>query len=284
MKYFIIVFLLFFGVSAHAQITLEHTYNGDNSPVNSGGLGLVEVDSGIWKYVQLDVKVGSDTTESILIFNLDHSLDKVISVPNFANQFSFIFLLTISKNLFDLDGTYDYALSYSFHEEDMRIFKEDGTLLFACDSCNLTADYAPTYETPSSIISTDSGLKMIIRKLVDTAQYYKVYSLPGKLPNRASKTAVVTPSIAYNGSLFPSSAYPNPSNGQVRIAYELPSGVSSGDLILTTDDGREVKRYHVTSAFSDLLIETSDLPSGSYFYKLVTEKGESQAQRIVMTK
>jgi hypothetical protein len=70
----------------------------------------------------------------------------------------------------------------------------------------------------------------------------------------------------------------------VRIAYELPSGVSSGDLILTTEDGREVNRYRVTSAFSDLLIESDDLPSGSYFYHLQTEKGESQTQRIVMAK
>ncbi len=281
MKYYIIVFLLFFGVSAHAQITLEHTYNGAN-----GEVGLVEVDSAVWKYVQFNVTFGSDTTESIMIFNLDHSLDKLISVPSFlSGQFSGVFLYAISKNLFDLGGTYDYALSYIFHEPSLRIFKEDGTLLFGCDSCDFAAaDDAPTYETPSGIISTDSGLKMIIRKLVDTALNYEVYSLPGKLPNRGTKTAGVTPSVAYNGSTLPTSAYPNPSNGEVRIAYQLPPGVSSGDVILTTENGREVKRYHVTSAFSDLLIETSDLPSGAYFYKVVTEKGESATRKIVLIK
>jgi hypothetical protein len=76
-------------------------------------------------------------------------------------------------------------------------------------------------------------------------------------------------------------AYPNPASGRVRIAYDLPQGVTSGEMILTSEAGREVKRYHVTNAFSDLLIEATDLPSGSYFYKLVTDKGESPAQRIV---
>lgn len=84
-----------------------------------------------------------------------------------------------------------------------------------------------------------------------------------------------------NYALASSLAYPNPSNGRVRIAYDLPNGVTSGEIVLTTSDGREVKRYHITNAFSDLLIEEGNLPAGSYFYKVVTTRGESPAQRIV---
>jgi hypothetical protein len=87
-----------------------------------------------------------------------------------------------------------------------------------------------------------------------------------------------------NYALAPSLAYPNPSSGRVRIAYDLPNGITSGEIVLTTSDGREVKRYHVTSAFNDLLIEEGDLPNGSYFYKLVTDRGESPARRIVHEK
>lgn len=114
---------------------------------------------------------------------------------------------------------------------------------------------------------------------------FDVYSLPGKLP-RCSTTqfAGVNPSITYEGSTLPTSAYPNPSSGRVRIAYQLPAGVSSGEVILTREDGTEVKRYRVTSAFSDLLIDGADLPSGAYFYKLVTEKGESPVQAISIMK
>ncbi|MFI5202224.1 MAG: T9SS type A sorting domain-containing protein [Candidatus Kapaibacterium sp.] len=111
-----------------------------------------------------------------------------------------------------------------------------------------------------------------------------MYSLPGKLPHCTTTLSGVTPSTAYADPYIPTSAYPNPSSGRVRIAYQLPPGVSSGEIILTTEDGTEVKRYHVTSAFSDLLIQESDLPSGTYFYKLVTAKGESPVQAISIMK
>lgn len=53
-------------------------------------------------------------------------------------------------------------------------------------------------------------------------------------------------------------------------------------LVITSSDGTEVKRYRVGNIFNDLLIEKSDLASGTYFYKLVTGKGESEAKRLVV--
>ena len=108
----------------------------------------------------------------------------------------------------------------------------------------------------------------------------EIYALPGKLP-RCSQILGVQPNGQSNWSQLESAAYPNPSQGRVRIAYELPAGISSGEIALTNMSGAEVKRYPITNAFNDLLIEEGDLPSGSYFYKLVTERGESAARRIV---
>ncbi len=289
MKYFISVFLLFSAVSTRAQITLEHTYSG---AIGGIALNLIQVDSGVWKYVEFSESATPDTIITFSIFNLDHSLDRVIPVPLFVpGQYDDAQPIMIVKNLFALDGGYEYMISFGYNDnqqnyhEGLRVFKEDGTTVFSCDTCRLSDDsYVPIFSTPPCIVSTDSGVKMIILSGLNNPENYELYSLPGKLPNRQSKTAGVTPMSISNGSSFPTSAYPNPSNGQVRIAYELPTGISSVDVILTTEDGREVKRYRVSSTFSDLLIEASDLPSGSYFYKLVTEKGESAAQRIVMVK
>jgi hypothetical protein len=279
MKYFIIVFLLFFAPSAHAQITLEHIYSNTNT------FGLVEVDSGDWKYINFNQK------DSIKLFNLDHSIDRVILVPVLPTGATWN-LAVIARQLFNIDSEYSYLLTASGGQKGhVRIFKEDGSTIFACDSCDfgLEANDNPDWVFAGgyslSILNTSNGSKMFITSFINPASLlFEVYSLPGKLPSCQSTLAGVNPPTSYIDPAFPTSAYPNPSNGQVRIAYTLPSGVSSGDLILTTEDGREVKRYHVTSAFSDLLIEASDLPSGSYFYKLVTEKGESVAQRIVMMK
>jgi len=55
----------------------------------------------------------------------------------------------------------------------------------------------------------------------------------------------------------------------------------AGDIVLFREDGTEVKRYRVTSAFSDLLLDEGDLSEGTYFYKVVADKGESAAMKIV---
>jgi hypothetical protein len=294
MKYFIPIVLLFFAVSTRAQITLEHAYNIGYGIDSSLGLYLLEVDSGSWKYVGYSIQEGTDTSEYISVFNLDHSLDRLIRVPSFLPsryQYSTVYtqFSTIAKNLFAVDGKYEYLYSFNYTDDlfntyvGLRVFNEDGSTVFSCDSCQLYANsFTKLFSIPASILSTDSGVKMLVEN--SDIQQVEVYALPGKLPNRQSKTSGVTPSMVYNGFSFPTSAYPNPSNGQVRIAYTLPPGVLTGDVILTTEDGREVKRYHVMSAFSDLLIEASDLPSGSYFYKIVTEKGESPMQKIALVK
>jgi hypothetical protein len=168
---------------------------------------------------------------------------------------------------------------------NLLIFKEDGSMLFSCDACQLgnhsNSDIEDAF--PPAIKSTPLGTKMIIERT--SSANHEVYSLPGKLPGCSTSTSsVVNSSVTTGDPSLPTSAYPNPSNGRVRITYELPVGVSTGEIVLLTEDGKEVKRYQVTDAFNDLLIEESDLPSGSYFYKLVTEKGNGVAKRIVLIK
>jgi hypothetical protein len=85
-------------------------------------------------------------------------------------------------------------------------------------------------------------------------------------------------------NIIVSSAYPNPSNGQIRIEYTLPDGVATGEIAITNLEGIEVRKYQVGNIFNDILFERSDLPSGTYFYKLVTGKGESEMKKIIVTK
>ena len=276
MKYLILFFICAFAVSAQGQITLEHTYP-------HSGFGLVEVDSGVWKYVQTNLR------DTIALYNLDHSLDRIIKIPWVSPNPDYgSTLLVIAKKLFDLDDTYAYLLisGDTNGRNILLIFKEDGSLLFSCDTCQLDGEInliGYQYGFPSAIQATSAGTKMIVLKGYPANP--EVYSLPGKLPGCSTSTLGVTnPSIAGSDPSLPTSAYPNPSNGRVHITYELPVGVSTGEIVLLTEDGKEVKRYQVTGAFNDLLIEESDLPSGSYFYKLVTNKGESPAKRIVWLK
>ncbi|HEY6170793.1 MAG TPA: T9SS type A sorting domain-containing protein, partial [Candidatus Kapabacteria bacterium] len=111
----------------------------------------------------------------------------------------------------------------------------------------------------------------------------EVYSLPGKLPTSNTKLSVTDAPTIISGSTPSTSAYPNPSNGKIRVAYSLPEGVTTGELVITSTDGREVKRYRVGNMFNDILIEKSELASGAYFYKLTSERGESEARKFVIT-
>ena len=262
MKYFVFSILFVLAISARAQITLEHTY----FVTPSVDFQLDQVDSGIWKYVYCN------KVDSIVLFNLDHSVDRTIKVPwPSVNSFS---LTMLTKHLFDLDGNYEYLVQGPDNPPNnwnmIRIFREDGTLDFACDSCI----YA-------YIENTNEGAKMLISRS-QLLNQFQVYSLPGKLPSCQTYLASVNPSVTNELEFVPTSAYPNPTSGQIRIAYQLPMGTFSGEIVVTSEAGAEMKRYRVTNAFSDLLIDGSEFPSGSYFYKVVTDKGNSSVGKFTI--
>jgi hypothetical protein len=134
----------------------------------------------------------------------------------------------------------------------------------------------------ASIIGTERGVKMLVEHFGTKGELYiTIHGLPGKLPGGTERSGVNSPTII-SGNSLPTSAYPNPSNGQMRIEYKLPEGVTTGEIVITSADGIEVKRYRVGNIFNDLLIGKSDLASGTYLYKLVTDKGESEVKKLVV--
>ncbi len=303
MKYYIAFLLVLVAASSRAQITLEHTYA--TTPA------LTQVDSGLSKYIFLSSAASAygaeygapiTTYTGFSIYNLNHTLDQTIQLPALASDQIYDAPQFISKKLFDLDGLYDYLVvieqltkftpqppdtgsAYWVTTEYItRSYDENGKQLFSSDSAN-----------GSSIFNTEGGTKLLLTQwsTPGASQYVQfsssgtsVYSLPGKLPSpmRTPQAGVIPSSIAGGSGPIPTSAYPNPSNGQLRVAYTLPVGVATGELVVTDVQGHEVKSYRVGNAFNDILLSKSDLPSGSYFYKIVTEKGDSNPQRLVVVK
>lgn len=277
MKNIITLFFVLLAATSHAQITLEHTYNNSFDP-GSRSIHLVTVDSGLCKYVVFNGK------DSILIYNLDHSIDRKIIIPNIDTSASHT-LHYLSKKLFDLNDQYEYIVAEASSVKKVRILSENGAILYSCDTCTIHNPFNPYIYSKDieieSIITTEEGSKLLIDRWNTTN--VDVYSLPGKLPGcSTTKASIEIPSIISSNSGFTTSAYPNPSNGKVRIEYKLPNGVSTGEIVIADALGNEVKRYRVGNVFSDILIEKSDLASGSYFYKLVTDKGESEAKKLVV--
>jgi hypothetical protein len=266
MKSFLILLFILIALSSKAQITLEHKY-----PFRYIQFALV--DSNETKFFRLN----ADTLD---IFNSNHSLYKTIVLPIVGNIKYYTKIQYLSRHLFNLDNKVEFLAET--YPRNALIINEDGTVILECDSClpnyPLTTGGGAVSE---SVVSIETGTKLF---LTDSVFNTLVFSLPGKLPGCTTKSSVEPPSIIQNGNPFPTSAYPNPSNGQVRIEYKLPEGISKGEIIITTIEGIEVKKYQVGNIFNDILIEKSDLQSGSYFYKLATEKGESEARKIIILK
>ncbi len=282
MKYYILLLLVLVTASSKAQITPEHTYNTANGYYK----GIVQVDSGMSKYVFYN---GYD---SVSIYNLDHSLDRVIQLPIKTDDSTFSTLGQISRHLFDPDDGYEcLIMTQRGQQYSIKIYRENGDILFGCVSCQLTRNDAGTYGinaatgSLAAITNTEHGAKMMV-DYYDGLYVFQtvIFSLPGKVPGGANRLSVVEPPSVVSGNTFSTSAYPNPSNGETRISYKLPLGESTGELVILTTDGIEVKRYKVGYGFNDILVEKGDLSSGSYFYKLVTDKGESEVKNLIILK
>lgn len=274
----LVLFAIVFAMPVRAQINLEKTYGGIN--IFSTDLKYTLVDSGEMKIIYYD-----DFIDTVFIHNLDHSLDHTI-VLTLDQSRGLSNLICITKHLFDTDDDYEFVCTYgnaSGPANDITVWNENGTVLFKRDSFTLRSHYtgADATRIKDGIFNTPLGTKMIL--VHPTEPKYEVYSLPGKLPTSNTKLSATDAPTIISSSSPSTSAYPNPSNGKIRVAYSLPEGVTTGELVITSTDGREVKRYRVGNMFNDILIEKSELASGAYFYKLITERGESEARKFVIT-
>jgi hypothetical protein len=274
MKKLIIILMLIVSANGFAQITLEHTYP------NSYDLALVKLSSSGYKYFTYD-------TSTITILNLNHTVFRVINIPSGGYTGALFQIHYVSEELFNTNpADIEYLLEFSSSGSSVphvRVYNEAGTPLFSKDSASLYT--WATRGVEDDIAYTPSGWKMILNNTYSNFITY-IYSLPGSLPCHDCNSGVVTDLVTENnnnnkGSI---SNYPNPNNGQTTIAYTLPEGITTGDLVFYTIEGKEIKRFKVSSAFDDVIISTADLDAGTYYYQLQTASGFRAGKKMVVIK
>lgn len=272
MKKLLVLFAILFTTPIFAQITLEHTYSGLKK-----NFSFAQIDSNEYVYIFQNLD------DTIFIYDLNHSLTSTIVVPSVGAPGRFN-MLHLSRRLFNLDDKIEFLITKtSGSTEYLRIFNETGDSLFGCEQCAPRGRFNNIADESygNSIFYTSQGFKLaLFNYKIETVV---IYSLPGKLPTSNTKLSVTDAPTIISSSSPSTSAYPNPSNGRIRVAYSLPEGVTTGELVITSADGREVKRYRVGNMFNDILIEKSELASGAYFNKLITERGQSEARKFVIT-
>lgn len=249
----ILLFLIVFCVYENllAQISLEKTYT------DSDFLEIINLENSGKKYLKVD-KVNM----KLILYNLDHSIFNTITIPTQIKAGWDI--LYVSENLFDTDSEIEYILH---NDEDYTIiYNENGDELL-----NLNT---PSYYPPN-IYDSGNGLKLVFNFTDKTSS---VYSLPGTNVNALQNGYLSAENIRI------SEPYPNPSSDYTKIDYKLSKECSTGTIVLFDINGVEINRYEVDNTFDHLLIPTSSLKNGIYYYNLYTQKGTSETKKLLIDK
>ncbi|MCW3103073.1 MAG: hypothetical protein JWO09_1513 [Bacteroidetes bacterium] len=284
MKKTILLALLLCISAAKAQITLEHTY--DTASVSSAAfipaqLMIVDFEASGQRYV----KINRDQKQ-IQIYTMGHALTKVISYSAFPQACNNLpYVLYLSERLFDPDPDIEfmYIATNCSGTTSTYIYKENGTLLFSAVAAPLIMSTIELQQYP--IYNTNQGTKMILSFSDGTA---KVYSLPGVLPCTSPCNSSAATGI-HNGGILPpgnmiSNPYPNPASTATTIDYSLPENINEGEIVFYDLQGKEIKRFKVDRTFSSLVVSTSDIAAGSYYYQLQVKGNASTSKKLIVIK
>jgi len=279
MKKILLLALLAIGMSARGQITLEHVYDTASTRCIGIPNQLMIINFAVSgeRYVNIN-----RWAKKINIYSMNHSLVKSISYDTFPQSTNFPLILYISEKLFSTDNKISFMYWYMQCDSVsssafLRIYNEDGVLLFKADSLT-PLESSGTAMPNNSIYNTTYGTKMILEYYCYSSKT-KVYSLPGTL-----SASVAEANINLLAQSKISNPYPNPTNNTTNIDYTLPPGINEGEIVFYNLQGAEVKRFKVDKTFSTLLVSTTDIAAGTYLYQLQTSVQSSEGKKMVVIK
>lgn len=268
-----LILLLFVGLCSKgfAQITLENTYTPSTSSFSA--VRVIHLSNSGYKYALYE-------TNRVKLFNLDHTLWKSISYAALGTITTGPWVWNISEALFNTDSSnVEVLLTYTDGSSvnNSAILAEDGTII----------ENFPALEGFSgNIFYTSSGTKLVL--LSGTGDYKSyIYSLPGSLTCEECQGGTyqgISGNVPNTEKGMLSDPIPNPNNGQVRINYTLPPGVSSGEIVFFNLQGFPVKNIKVTKATASITTSTESLAAGIYFYQLNCAECSPSARKMIVIK
>ncbi len=119
----------------------------------------------------------------------------------------------------------------------------------------------------------------------DLYVYYRVYNVAANTKDTAYVELRYTCTNGIknypNTSAFISNAYPNPASGGFSLTYDLCS-LSMGEILIQDIVGKEMQRVKLTNNKGSILINISELPTGIYFYSLMTNNNKSLTKKLII--
>jgi hypothetical protein len=249
---FTIIFLLS-TLFSFGQISLEHSFSTNASLA----------------YLTGGNKIYTNQNNVITIYNSDYSVFRTISTPTQSGSLNSTVLLVTNK-LFNNDDNIEYVVINNLANNISMtyLYSESGQVLY---------DFGNTFSLGAYKVGNE--YKIISFGLESTSPTFisssKVYSVPGEYPLFIAKNHLDND---FSGS---SLAYPNPSQFNAQIDYQLPQGHNSARLVLTNMAGQTVKTWDVNGFNGKVLINTTEFPAGIYTYSIVVNNAISSSGKLV---
>lgn len=267
MKKILFLILISLITNSKAQVVFEHRYDSAGAAALASQLMIINFEVSGQQYVKVN-----EWGKLISIYNLNHSLVKNISYAGFpqsANNESTI--LYLSQLLFNTDSLIEF-MYIAGNPAATSIYSENGVLIFTDPGVPSININVPENQYP--IYNTSLGTKMILSY---ADGHSNVFGLSGTLT-----TAIDRTSHSFTANI--GNAYPNPTNQSTTIEYKLPDNINHGEIIFYDLQGTEIKRFKVDKTFNSLLISTSDIPAGTYYYQMQTSGNASAGKKLVVIK
>jgi hypothetical protein len=270
-----VIFLAILASQAKAQFVFENDYP-TGSTFSGHQLMLINLEVSGERYV--NINRGAKT---ITLYHLNHSLDKTISLSGLQigiNSGTLDDILYISENLFNLDTSLEFVYikdSAVPWQCRLWVYNESGNILFYDTASMPIRVNVPLQQYP--IYNSSQGTKMILSYPNGHA---KVWGLAGTLTTaiQAANQSLM------NGYGMVSSPAPNPAVESTRIDYSIPPGAIRGEIVFFDAKGQEIRRFMVDNSFTNLMISTTDIPAGTYYYQLQVAGESTSSKKLVVVK
>lgn len=232
-----------------AQITLEHTFNGNANFCNAY---ILNGDVNYYSII-------NSTDNQIKLFNMDYSLYKTITIlPPSGYKISGVSFFT--KHLFNNDDKIEFLVMFYSSTSNSNL---NTTNKLYNEDENLIKDFGYYYLSTTNIIKINDQYRLLLLCYTNNTLPFtyktEIYSLPGTM----SSSIAETENINKHFSL----PFPNPSNSFINLPYQLNQGQQSVMRIFNTQ-GQLIEIKQLDYEFDKIILNVSNYSKGIYFYEV----------------
>lgn len=283
MKKIYFILLIIISISGICQITFNHS-------VSTRGY-LVKLHVNGYKYCVI-------TTNTINLYNLNHTLFKSIAIPPpYNTTIGNRTVLYISENLFDLDNGVEFIVGRSMGSPsftcNVSVVDETGAVILSKDSAYL-GGVTTTWSAYTSFMNqepiyydgTGAKLSFDIYPSFGSSSSIRndVYNLPGTIPCITCTSGTVSGFAVIQDPYIESPQFfPNPTSGQLKLKYKLPNGAGIAEMKIYDMQGKLVDEFKVTDDYDFIYLPTN-YNNGLYLYSLIVDGKVIKTEKIVLNK